>query len=27
MLNSIGLANLGVEKYCEEIIPYLNELQ
>jgi len=27
MLNSIGLANLGVEKYCEEIIPFLNELQ
>ena len=27
MLNSIGLANLGVEKYCEDIIPYLNELQ
>ena len=27
MLNSIGLANLGVEKYCHEIIPFLNELQ
>lgn len=27
MLNSIGLANLGVEKYCEEIIPFLNQLQ
>ncbi len=27
MLNSIGLANLGVEKYCKEIIPYLNDLQ
>ncbi len=27
MLNSIGLANLGVEKYCKEIIPFLNELQ
>ena len=27
MLNSIGLANLGVENYCEEIIPFLNELQ
>ena len=26
MLNSIGLANLGVEKYCQEIIPALNEL-
>ena len=26
MLNSIGLANLGVEKYCDEIIPYLNQL-
>ena len=26
MLNSIGLANLGVEKYCKEIIPFLNEL-
>ena len=27
MLNSIGLANLGVEKYCSEIIPFLNELK
>ena len=27
MLNSIGLANLGVEKYCNEIMPFLNELQ
>ena len=27
MINSIGLANLGVEKYCNEIIPSLNELQ
>ena len=27
MLNSIGLANLGVEKYCDEVIPFLNELQ
>ena len=27
MLNSIGLANLGVENYCKEIIPFLNELQ
>ena len=27
MLNSIGLANLGVEKYCNEIIPFLNKLQ
>jgi dihydroorotate dehydrogenase (NAD+) catalytic subunit len=27
MLNSIGLANLGVEKYCEEILPFLNDLQ
>ena len=26
MLNSIGLANLGVEKYCKEIIPFLNKL-
>ena len=24
MLNSIGLANLGVEQYCQEIIPSLN---
>ena len=27
MLNSIGLANLGVDKYCQEIIPFLNELK
>ena len=27
MLNSIGLANLGVEKYCNEIIPLFSELQ
>ena len=27
MLNSIGLANLGVEQYCEKIIPFLNKLQ
>ena len=27
MLNSIGLANLGVENYCKAIIPFLNELQ
>ena len=27
MLNSIGLANLGVDKYCQEIIPSLNELE
>ena len=27
MLNSIGLANLGVDKYCEDIIPFLNKLQ
>ncbi|MBL4752043.1 MAG: dihydroorotate dehydrogenase [Flavobacteriales bacterium] len=26
MLNSIGLANLGVEAYCKEKIPFLNEL-
>ena len=26
MLNSIGLANLGVESFCNEKIPYLNEL-
>ena len=26
MLNSIGLANLGVKKYCKEIIPFLNNL-
>ncbi|SVD76315.1 uncharacterized protein METZ01_LOCUS429169, partial [marine metagenome] len=27
MLNSIGLANLGVERYCKEIIPFLNKLK
>ena len=27
MLNSIGLANLGVEKYCRDIIPSLNKLK
>ena len=27
MLNSIGLANLGVDQYCQEIIPFLNELK
>ena len=27
MLNSIGLANLGVEKYVEEKIPYLNKIK
>ena len=27
MLNSIGLANLGVKKYCEKIIPFLNKLK
>ncbi len=26
MLNSIGLANLGVKQYCHEIIPFLNKL-
>ena len=26
MLNSIGLANVGVDKFCKQIIPYLNEL-
>ena len=26
MLNSIGLANLGVDKYCQDIIPSLNKL-
>jgi len=26
MLNSIGLANLGVEEYCREIVPFLNKL-
>ena len=27
MLNSIGLANLGVDKYCKDIIPFLNNLK
>ena len=27
MLNSIGLANLGVEQFCKEKIPYLNKLK
>ena len=27
MLNSIGLANLGIDKYCQEIIPSLNKLE
>ena len=27
MLNSIGLANVGVEKYCRDIIPSLNKLK
>ena len=26
MLNSIGLANVGVEEYCKEKLPYLNDL-
>ena len=26
MLNSIGLANVGVDRFCKEIIPYLNVL-
>lgn len=26
MLNSIGLANLGVELYCKEKVPYLNSI-
>ena len=26
MLNSIGLANLGVDEYCNKIVPFLNEL-
>jgi dihydroorotate dehydrogenase (NAD+) catalytic subunit len=26
MLNSIGLANVGVERFCKEKIPYLSEL-
>jgi len=27
MLNSIGLANLGVEAYCKEKLPFLNKLK
>jgi dihydroorotate dehydrogenase (NAD+) catalytic subunit len=27
MLNSIGLANLGVEKYCHTKLPQLNKLE
>jgi len=27
MLNSIGLANLGVEAYCKEKLPFLNDLK
>ena len=27
MLNSIGLANLGVEQFCKEKIPFLNKLE
>ena len=27
MLNSIGLANLGVDQYCQDIIPSLNKLK
>ncbi len=27
MLNSIGLANLGVDQYCQDIIPFLNKLK
>ena len=27
MLNSIGLANVGVEEYCKSKLPYLNELK
>ena len=27
MLNSIGLANIGVEQYCQDIIPFLNKLK
>ena len=27
MLNSIGLANVGVDEYCRTILPYLNELK
>jgi dihydroorotate dehydrogenase (NAD+) catalytic subunit len=26
MLNSIGLANVGVDEYCKTKLPYLNEL-
>ena len=26
MLNSIGLANLGVKEYCSSKLPYLNNL-
>ena len=26
MLNSIGLANVGVENFCNDKIPYLNQL-
>ena len=26
MLNSIGLANLGVDGYCKEKLPFLNKL-
>ena len=26
MLNSIGLANLGVDEFCKEKVPYLNKL-
>ena len=26
MLNSIGLANVGVDKYCQEKLPFLNTL-
>ena len=27
MLNSIGLANVGVDKFCTEKIPFLNKLK
>lgn len=27
MLNSIGLANLGVERYCKEKLPFLNKVK
>ena len=27
MLNSIGLANVGVEMYCKEKLPFLNKLK